>query len=164
MAAYVRDVLGPKLQDENLSAFVADEDGGPIKEGGNACGATRSVIPPTWLMIEQGEWNVQLFSEKTPDYALLAGYWGIQPKAEGSLETTSVLRWSRIMVKGDDPSYQDEDGAWNPPIDLAPADGSRKNLWRNEKFVRGSVTDYDPFTMTGSNCLAPSGQTVSAEG
>ncbi len=150
MAAYVRDVLGPKLQDESLSAFVQDEDGGPITESGNACGATRALLPPTWLMIEQGEWNVQLFSEKTPDYALLAGYWGIQPKAEGSLETNSVLRWSRIMVKGDDLSYQDEDGSWNPPIDLTPADGSRKNLWRNEKFVRGSVKDYDPFTMTGT--------------
>jgi hypothetical protein len=138
MAKYVRESLGPKLEDPDLTIFETDE-------GGNACGTTRSLLPPTFLMIEQGEFHVTLL----PGGEAAAAYWGIEALEPGGTETGAIFRWCRIMLKGDDDTY-DDDGMWNPPIRLLPEEGPMENLWRRDRFVRENIQAFDPFSGTGT--------------
>jgi hypothetical protein len=141
MAKYVREVLGPKLADPQLTIYENDE-------GGNICGHTHSLLPATFLMIQEGEFQVELMTGQ-PDYLAHAEYWGIQPDSPGSAKTGSVFRWSKILLKGDDDVY-DDDGQWNPSIHLLPDSGRPESLWRKEQFVREDVNEFNRDSLTGT--------------
>ncbi|MBN1419281.1 MAG: hypothetical protein JXP34_10920 [Planctomycetes bacterium] len=124
MATYVRDILHPKLQDENLEVFMNSE-------GGNGCD-TATAFPPTFVMIMQAEARLLISNP------LRAEYWGI------TVDEDAQFRMCSIYLKGD--------SAENPPIDLLPADGRLLNLWRRDSFVRKSAGDWGAIETPTFEC------------
>jgi hypothetical protein len=126
MAGYVRDVLGPRLDDPALTIF----------EDSVSCAA--SGLPPAYLIIEQGEFLVTL---RNDEGSMTSGaYFGIASNgepvdADGLVPTDAVYRWSAIYILWEDTDAP-PDTSRSPVIDLVPEDGVSKTLWIRDSFAR----------------------------
>lgn len=134
MAAYVRDVLGPKLDDDMLEIYIDQYN------------CTDSGLPPAHVIIEQGEFKVNIRNDNPDKYAqcvTTALKWGIVPNtdpptvnADGLVETDAIYRWSAIYILWEDTV---NDPSRSPPISLVPKDGVLKSVWSRDTFNRKSV-------------------------
>lgn len=126
MAKYVRDVLGPRLEDAALTVY---ED---------SVNCASAALPPTYLIIEQGAFDI---SVRNSDNAKKSASWfGITPTtdlpdADGHLASNAKYRWCSIYTLWEDPE-PDPVVSKSPRIDLVPDDGVLKNLWARDNFLR----------------------------
>lgn len=143
MAAYVRDVLGPRLLDPAVKVF---ESSG---------GCSQSGLPPTHVMILQIECPIAINpSGDCGDRAAAesqAAYWGIVPIEPGGSETDAVYRVSHILLFNDDLTAT---GLGVPNFQTEPEDGALLNLWVQDDFWRS-----DPAKI-GRYELGPSRWTI----
>ncbi|MGQ9591559.1 MAG: hypothetical protein ACUVYA_14845 [Planctomycetota bacterium] len=139
MAAYVRDVLGPKLDDPDLKVFL----------GSGGC--SQSGLPATHLMILQIECPISIdpsgdCGDRSAAEAQ-AAYWGIVPVEPGSSETDAVYRVSHILL------FDDERTATHlgvPSFSTEPEDGALRNLWVQDDFWRSDQAKLGRYELGAS--------------
>lgn len=139
MAAYVRDVLGPKLDDPQLTVFFSD----------SAC--AQSGLPATHLMLLQAECPIKInASGDCPDVAVaeaLAAYWGVHPITPGQPATRAVYRTSHILLLNDSVTPT-ELGV--PSWVTDPQDGIPRNLWVQDDFWRANPAEVGRYVTGGA--------------
>lgn len=144
MADYVRDVLGPRLEDESLEVFSS------------GAGCAQSGLPPTHVMLLQIECPISINASgdcgSTTDAEAQAAYWGVEPIVPGSPETDAVYRASHVLLFSDTFTAV-EIGV--PEFVTAPDDDVERTLWVQDDFWRDDVSRIGRYAVAGGWSIEP---------
>ncbi|MBI4606024.1 MAG: hypothetical protein HY721_29005 [Planctomycetes bacterium] len=138
LAAYFRDTIGPKLEDENLTIYPVDAE-----ENGYD---PATILPPTHILLYQLEMPVSPNGAKcggNDDAARQTAdlLWGVP--AEGA-----TYRSCQILGFNTEAHNTATAGVHRPWLD-SPDDGAELNLWLLDHFFRDDTSHLGKYTFAG---------------